>query len=182
MYSFPLFIEVILYVTSLIDVLFFTISTNAVLWPSNVYYSFPLTWINSLFLASSLIALLCTRPSHYKRLSLILSLIWTTPLFLSEFPHFEFHLSLYFHYLDNLIFATPILWTCCFIMVTWNTSSMPLIDINFCFRFFDLEFLDSFSIIVYIVSDALLQLSYLYPVGICYQFLGFITSLRHKFC
>ena len=31
------------------------------------------------------------------------------PLFLSEFPHFEFHLSLYFHYLDNLFFATPIL-------------------------------------------------------------------------
>lgn len=66
-------------------------------------------------------------------------------------------------------------------MATRNTSSMPLIDINFCFRFFDLEFLDSFSIIVYIVSDALLQLSDLYPLGICYQFLGLSLHLGTNF-
>lgn len=62
--------EVILYVTSLIDMPFFTISTS-VIFGLLLLFFVPSIWINSLFLTGALIALLkWTWTNYFKRLSL----------------------------------------------------------------------------------------------------------------
>ena len=86
--------EVTLFVTSLIDMSFFTISIS-------VNFGLPLIFfcslkLNSIFFTGALIAFLEKSPNHLKKLSLIFSSIGATQ-FLSKFLYFKFYFSLYCH-------------------------------------------------------------------------------------
>ncbi len=70
--------EVILFVISLIDVIFFFTFYIIVIL---VFLYLPSTWINSHFLTGASITLLWIWQNHLKRPSLIFSSIWVTPIF-----------------------------------------------------------------------------------------------------